>query len=218
MDTPKLLIGMGLATTGMALANFFLPADIPRWLIVVASLMPVTLIMIAFLLKIAYMTLAIKNVQKRSLAAAGFHMESRGEAGGYTIRAIPEAQQKSGFFNRIVFAVDKGRALQSIYVVYSLEHRRLGDIGSLSIVPKHLKKHVHFHQEPKPFAAITYHLMSYWSDFGDTQLADFMYEHQINPHHMFVWHQVPEAERTKALALPPELIMTLYKGERLVSG
>lgn len=214
MDTPKLLVGVGLATACAALANFLLPPDIPRWLVLIAGLTPLILVLIGFILKVIYMAVAVKNVQHRSLAAAGFHLESRGSAGGYIITAKPKTQQNSGFFNRLIFAMDKGKSLQSIYVVYSLEHRKLGDVGSLSIVPKHLRKHVHFHQEQKPFAVITYQLMAYWSDFGDSELAAFMYENQLDPHHMYVWYHVPESERQYALELPPELIMTLYKGEK----
>lgn len=217
MDTPKLLVGVGLATACVALANFLLPPDVPRWLVLIAGLAPLALILLGFILKVIYMAVAVKGVQHRSLAAAGFHLESRGSAGGYIITAKPKAQQNSGFFNRLIFAMDKGKSLQSIYVVYSLEHRKLGDVGSLSIVPKHLRKHVHFHQEPKPFASITYQLMAYWSDFGDSELADFMYANQLNPHHMYVWYHVPESERQHALELPPELIMTLYKGEKQTS-
>lgn len=214
MNTAKLLAGVGLATACVALANFILPPDVPRGLVVTVGLTPLVLLLFGALLTTIYMAVAVKGVQLRALAAAGFHLESRGAAGGYIITAKREAQQSSGFFNRLMFAMDKGKSLQSLYVVYSLEHRKLGDVGSLSIVPKHLRKHIHFHKEPKSFAAITYQLMAYWSDFGDSRLADFMYENQLDPHHMYVWYHVPEEERQHALELPPELIMTLYKGEK----
>lgn len=211
MDTPKILLGAGIAIFVVTFINTVLPPEVPRWAAIAAILLPVVLIIVGFLIKLAYMAFAVKDIQHRSLNAAGFNFEDRGHAGGYHLTAVPSTQPQSSMWNRFLFWLDKGNSLSSLFVVYHLTHSSKSSVGSVSIVPKHLKKHIRLTAEPAEFPAITYHLMSYWSEFGDEGLAHFMYTHQLNPHHMYVWGLVPDTEREKTLTLPVEIILSLYK-------